>query len=63
MSESPQKIRIVIRADHSRLRTGRDQPCQPPARIAETYQDESQEQIRHENLLRPNIRAVGRLGP
>jgi hypothetical protein len=63
VAEPPQEIRIVVRADHTRLRAGRGHPHQPPAGVDQSGQNDYQEQIRHKNLLAENIRAVGRLGP
>ena len=61
MAEPSQEIRIIVRADHARLRPASG-PHEPPAYVDQYGQNEKQEQIRHENLLEMNIRAVGTLG-
>jgi hypothetical protein len=61
VAEPSQEIRIVVWADHARLRPAHG-TCEPPADVDQYGQNENQEQIRHENLLEMNIRAIGTLG-
>jgi hypothetical protein len=61
VAEPSQEIRIIVWADHARLRPARG-PHEPPADIDQDGHNKNQEQKRHENLLEKNIRAVGTLG-
>jgi hypothetical protein len=64
VTEPTEELWIIVGPDRPRLRTIGHGTHQPPGRVGQTGEDDDEEQIlQRKNLLVPNIRVIGRLGP